>query len=640
MRYKPQIISVFFDLSSQKESVAFMKNYADFCKKCGYNTLILGLNATVRTSVSSYFNVDDSYSMEEMKEFVDYIHSIGLDAVPAFENMGHIDKFLSYEENKSFAEFENEKEQARGWLGSAFSPRGQVGCMCKPKLFDALDSYIREVCSIFKSKYVHMCMDEIFEFAECDTCRKMLKDTSKTKKQLFLDLIMHNYNLVRSMNKEMMMWTDFFEYYDVTESLPRDIILCHWDYYFIGYEPRGKWTGRIQKDWLRIFDELGFRYIFCSKSMETSSAFNIETLTRYADKYKPFGAMMTTWEKSAIFYECNKPSLAYAGKLWTAEENEKIDRTSIYADFLNGDRELAVLLNSLYEPEIVTGYFDVTNIAERRHHVIDAYLAHLKYLLGEFEKRNVSIKNGGNEVLCDIYDNLSERYAKLSLSALGDYIFDDYEKDGITDLDYYDKIIDEAESYFTNSKGNADILWERYRKSIVSCGNAYDYKYKSFTELAEKIRTDIHEKYGKRYNVLGVELMLPDTYSIVKGEFIVKYRGEAEKTIYSGNIKTELTMFDVSGVYSLCLRLENKDIEYLIFNSFGEGEIFPVHFSYTNGNKKFDAKKVIKLYGEVKNEQNVLSFDVSFAEMGYGNGEAHINDMHLATVKHGIKLYF
>lgn len=62
--------------------------------------------------------------------------------------------------------------------------------------------------------------------------------------------------------------------------------------------------------------------------------------------------------------------------------------------------------------------------------------------------------------------------------------------------------------------------------------------------------------------------------------------------------------------------------------------------AYFNGKTKLDATKCEKLYGRVINEQNVLSYDVAFAEMGYGNGREHIDDMSLAKKKSGIKVYF
>ena len=639
MRNKPQIISLVLDLSSQKERPDFVKNYAEFCKKCGYNTIILGLNATVRTSVTPFFDVNDTYSKEEIEDMVGYMESIGLDVIPAFENMFHMEKMLSYKQTEEFAELADAKRDGRG-LCPSWSKHGAAGCVTNKKLAEFTDAYITEVCSLFHSKYVHMGMDEIFEFAECDRCKKVLK-SGKTKKELFRDLILHNHALVASFGREMMMWSDFFEYYDVLSEIPKDIILCHWDYYFIGYEPRGKWTGRIKRDWFRVFDDLGFRYMFCSKAMDTSSAYNIETLTKYADKFEPFGAMMTTWERAAGFYECLKPAICYGGKLWNSDCGEKVDLIGLYAGFLDGDRELANALTSLYEPEIEFGYYDVTSVTERRHHVMAAYKSHLKYVLGLFEKKNVSLKNGGNPVLCDIYDNLSEKYARLSLWLLGDDVFDDYETGSDENLLFYDQTIDEAIRRFKTSKENGDILYEKDKKGIVSFNNSWENRFEGNIALAEKIRKDIHSVIGKKHNVFCLDLMLPDTYSMIKGELIVKYKGDENETfIYGGTVKTVLTAFDVSGCYTLCFRLENKPIEYAVFNSYGEGDIFPVHFAYFNGKTKVDAVRAEKVCGRVVNEQNVLSFDVSFAETGCGNGEEHLNDMSLARVRNGIKVFF
>ena len=195
MRNKPEIISIMFDLSSQKERVDFMKNYAEFCKKRGYNTIILGLNASVRTSVTPFFNVDDSYSKDEIRDLVDSLEAIGLDVIPAFENLFHMEKILAYKELEEYSEFTDEQEQGRK-LSSPKFKRGSAGCPTNEKLRAFTDAYIKEVCSLFKSKYVHMGMDESFEFAECPRCKAFLKN-GNTKEDLFRDLIIHNRELVR-----------------------------------------------------------------------------------------------------------------------------------------------------------------------------------------------------------------------------------------------------------------------------------------------------------------------------------------------------------------------------------------------------------------------------------------------------------
>lgn len=639
MKNKPKIISVMLDLGRQIESAEFLKSYAAFCRQCGYNTIVLYLEASVRTSVTPFFDEDKSYSLDELRSIVEYMESIGLDVIPAFENMFHMERFFIYKELEDFSELTDEPSQGRKLSAPPYT-RGSAGCVTDPKLTMFMDAYIREVCSVFHSPYVHMGMDEIFEFAECERCKRVLA-TGKTKKDLFYDLIMRNYELVRSLGREMLMWDDFFEYYDVVERLPRDIIFCNWNYFFMGAEPRGKWTGRTKRDWFSLYDELGFRYIFCSKATNAATAYNIECLTNYAEKHTPFGAMMTTWERADCFYDCLKPAIAYGGKLWQEGRVSEAEKTALYASFLDGDKALAKALLSLYAPDFTFGYYDVTRVTDGPYYAMEMYKRQLGYVLGEFEKRNVRIANGANTVLADIYDNLSEQYASLQLVGLGSRLFDDYEKGGVTDLAEYEAVLDEVAERFRRIAKNGDELWKKDRQGVTSCFGAWKRHCTGNSSLVDKIYKEVRSLKNKPFNVLLADLMLPDTYSMIKGELIVKYVGDEEETkVYGGTLKTSLTMFDVSGCYEMRFRLEPRELEYAIFNAYGEGDIFPVHFSYFDGKRKRDVARVEKLGGAVADEENLLTHDVKFARMGYGDGEAHLNDMQLAKVKSGVKLYF
>ena len=42
--------------------------------------------------------------------------------------------------------------------------------------------------------------------------------------------------------------------------------------------------------------------MFCAYANGGSCTYNIDTLTEYAEKYSPFGAILTSWEKSDRFY--------------------------------------------------------------------------------------------------------------------------------------------------------------------------------------------------------------------------------------------------------------------------------------------------------------------------------------------------
>ena len=79
------------DLARQKETIDYVKTYVDKAKKYGYNTIFLYLETCVRTEDTPHFDENETYSLDEMKEIVDYIESSGLTAVPAFENFYHVE---------------------------------------------------------------------------------------------------------------------------------------------------------------------------------------------------------------------------------------------------------------------------------------------------------------------------------------------------------------------------------------------------------------------------------------------------------------------------------------------------------------------------------------------------------------------
>ena len=69
------------DLARQKEQPDFVRGQMDFCRANGYNTILLYLEASVRTSVTPFFAVSSSYSLAELADMVNYGESIGLDVI-------------------------------------------------------------------------------------------------------------------------------------------------------------------------------------------------------------------------------------------------------------------------------------------------------------------------------------------------------------------------------------------------------------------------------------------------------------------------------------------------------------------------------------------------------------------------------
>lgn len=377
-----EIIAFSIDLARQKERVEFVKNQMKFCRANGYNTVLLYLEASVRTSVTSFFDKASSYSLDEIADIVNYGESIGIDVVPAFETLAHMEKFFVYKQLSDLAEFDDEHNQGRDFCSTLY-PHGSHGCATNPRLQSFTDKYVTEVCGVFHSKYVHMGMDEMFQFACCDDCRRTIEG-GVTKQQLFVDFVLHEHALVSAMNRTMLMWDDMLEYYPVAGLLPRDIVLCNWNYIYVGVSPRGKWTGRSGVDPFALYDKLGFRYMFCCKAGNLSQTFNVDSYTEYAEKHNPIGAILTSWERSDCFYPCLQPVVAYAGRLWNGMTDGKT-AVDVFAEYI-GDGDLSERLINLFAPDFVFCRTDIVKVAEENNHVVSAYIARLNATLQAFER--------------------------------------------------------------------------------------------------------------------------------------------------------------------------------------------------------------------------------------------------------------
>ena len=636
-----KLICAQIDLARQKENIPFIKSYIDFAFENGYNAMLCYLENAVRTSETEYFDKDDTYSLDEMHELVKYGDEKGVSLIPVFENLGHMEKFFAYPQLENLSECENEQKEGRGFSAAL---RGTCGCSSNEKLYEFFEKYISEVSSVFTSPYIHMGLDEPFDFAVCPRCRERIKG-GESKAQMFLKHILRSYDLVKKLGKTMMMWDDFFEYADILRELPRDIILCNWNYYFIGDLPVGHWTGRIKKDWFYLYDKLGFKYLFCAYMGDYSSAYNVKALTRYAMKYNPMGAVATSWEKSASFYLCTYPVMAAAGRLWSGRITENDFRT-VYEE-ITGSGAVAGKLLLADVPMYHSAYIS-TAMAEAdffvKNQFRDLLASVIETLRSEREKAKNAADGLKNDVCADLFRSFAELYAKTITEKATDELFFVYGggracaagkaavKSGLSD-------IDRAKKLYLISEEISSYLKEKYRSGIVPRKD-YVEKYVNLYKTLDDIRVSIER--ADKSGVLYCDFMMHDGFGTPNARIKVKFAGEDEKILYSGGIKPSYTGFECGGVYTLMFLLGNteKQIEYIVFSSAGEGQTFPLNFRLTLNGKNYAAAKAEKLCGEVYFENNVIYPDTRFAVLGCGDGEAHFNDVDLGKKENAVKIKF
>lgn len=627
-----KIIATQLDLARQKENLQFIKSFYDFAKRNGYNTMLLMLEATtVRTEKTSFFKESESYSMVEMKEIVAYGDKIGINTIPMFQNVGHLERLFEYPQFAHFSEYEDDAKDGRGFHGG----RGCTACISNPEFYEFIDEYILEVITCFTSDLIAILMDEVFEFAVCPRCKERLAN-GETREDMYHKHIMHSYDLLKSVNKRLMMCEDFFEYMDIAERLPRDIVLCVWDYMHIGDEVGGHWTNRKKRDLFRYYEELGFEYMYTVYANRASSVYNLETFDRYADRYHPLGACMANFCRADTFYQGSYPYIAYAGRKWSGIATKE-DRADIYAEYL-GSKECAELVLSMSVPNTYSQYNDVAMVCENDYFAKVMYADQLEYALKQLKGYLAETQTEEQrEILFDIYGNMKEAALFFRLQRLGVDIFNNYESKKHP-AEFFLNQLDDLRSEYDELEEEAIRMWKKYRQGIVSNNGALDKRFRNRRAMIDKVKADVIKNTDA--SVLYADLMLHDGFCTVKMDVKVKYYGEEEKRLYVGGAKSSLVIFEVGGCYTVRFAMENKPIEYVSFSVLGEGALYPLHFRYTRDGKKFVASEIEKICGNVQNEQLILMDDTQFATLGYNDGKEHFEDISLGKKPSEIHIKF
>lgn len=621
MKKKLELRILQIDLGRQKETVQYVKDYIDFAKENGYNAVLLYLEAAIKVACTPFFTEETSYTPEEIREIVAYGNAIGVDIIPGLENLAHVENFISQPGMQYLAECEDSEGNEKA---NAFN---SCGCVSNEDAQKFFDTYYQQVIELFTSRYVHAGMDEPFDFAICPRCKARMA-SGVTKQDMFYEHIMRTYQVLQSAGKTMMMWDDFFEYLDIVDRLPRDIIMCNWNYGFITDEPAGHWTNRKKKDWFRLYDKLGFQYLFCPYGAPTSKLYNTDSFTNYAMKYHPTGVIMTMWERSNRFNLASYPALAYSGRLWNGE---KVDKVKVFAEYLGSEEVADMVLNlAASGGSFQSNNLDICeNMTLARHMSLNLNDYAVRKLKAAWEAMEEGLQK---DILLDIYTLTLDTYLSLRCHEICLAAFDNYESRDKKPA-FLTAQLEELKTLSNEAYELNKTLWAKYRPGILSSGNHFDKKYQGRAKRYDNLIAQL-QKNEKR-GVFYADLMLACYYGNPKIKMEICYK---DKSVPVTTIKTTAKVAD--GLNTVRFAIENKPIDYVIFTATGNGAMFPMHFRYTCNGKKYVVSSVTKLQGEVKNIKRLLFNDTQFAEMGNNDGQVNFENYAKTKEEHKIKLKF
>ncbi len=136
-------VGLMFNASRTVPTVKSFSEQLDYLALMGYNMAMLYTEDTIRLENYKYFGyMQNGYTAEELKALDDYAYDYGIEMIPCLECYGHMQKYLIWEEAKPIMD----------------TPT--VLLAREEKTFEFLDELIRTASSCFRSKRIHVGMDE------------------------------------------------------------------------------------------------------------------------------------------------------------------------------------------------------------------------------------------------------------------------------------------------------------------------------------------------------------------------------------------------------------------------------------------------------------------------------------------------
>jgi hypothetical protein len=204
-----------------------VKKLLDRLALMGYNMAMMYTEDTVKLEGLPYFGyMRGAYTKEEIREMDDYAFEYGIEMIPCLECYGHMEKYL------------------RWHVAAPIKDTERVLLARVPKTFEFLDKLIGEVSSCYRSKKIHVGMDEAWNMGRGEF---LTRNGYVEPFDIFTEYMDSLMEIIDKYGLEPMMWSDMYfrnaskngrGYYEedteiskeVAAKIPENMQLVFWHY--------------------------------------------------------------------------------------------------------------------------------------------------------------------------------------------------------------------------------------------------------------------------------------------------------------------------------------------------------------------------------------------------------------------------
>lgn len=203
------------DLRCEVMTMPALKNFAKELAGFGINTIIMEWEGSFPYDKHATISSKYAYTREEVKSFITYCTSLGIDVIPLQNCFSHSEYILRHDRYAHLRE-----------------DRKEVSQVCPLKINECKPIFteiFKDMAELHPSRYFHIGCDETYLLGSCKACAEKVQKEGKSK--LFVDYVKAMCEIVKSMGKQPVLWADIIlKYPEALNELPKDIIYVDWNY--------------------------------------------------------------------------------------------------------------------------------------------------------------------------------------------------------------------------------------------------------------------------------------------------------------------------------------------------------------------------------------------------------------------------
>jgi len=279
------------DIARQTEKLEYLFGLAERLANMRCNMLMLYFENKLAFSKHPLLHAPMAYSSDDMRRLARHCTSLGLELVPCFATLGHCENFLKTPAYRNLAD---------GNRIYQVNPRNRDVRRMMQDMFEDWKGIHP------KGRYVHTSLDEAPYMGHCRQTKDYIRRHGR--EGLIADYINWQHQTLSGLGYRMMVWGDMLRHYpDVLKSIPKDIMICEWNYDAIGERD-------VQA--LELYRTHGFETLAAPAASRSAQIHmpdrsqlqhNIPDFVRLAVEQQTAGVLCTQWEAFSRFNRLSEP---------------------------------------------------------------------------------------------------------------------------------------------------------------------------------------------------------------------------------------------------------------------------------------------------------------------------------------------